>query len=456
MQIKRLRFLVTRVGFFIPFTWYFLLFSLIIFLGYRWLKIKSAIPDSAYRDIFTLLLKLTLLFGIIVIAFGLLSVIVSFVYFKWQQKKKVLEFRIQTQPSELSGSEQQVKIHVSPVLKPLLGFIRLRVNYDEFLFSEKFSLVKSSTNKLFNTSVDGVYQWDLPGIREYRVEKVIVYFEDLFQFFSMASSLNVNNSFHTSPVKQTIKPIQAHPRKTDETTTRIDELKKVEGELINYKNFESNDDVRRIVWKIYAKNKELVVRIPEIVDPYASHVYLFPSFHTMFNVQGNEVMEVSFLNYYKTMCWSVYEQLRGKNLDVRYVADQDVPINNSLTSENERVQYAISASRWQLQTDLKSFVKTRDASVVIISSLTDPEEVKEILEKHGHNISFLLVPLSEAIDVSNAFGWLRWLFVQEEKNKLSVYKTNWSLSLLRPKLIQNEKLLKKILREYHKSVTLSE
>ena len=38
--------------------------------------------------------------------------------------------------------------------------------------------------------------------------------------------------------------MEAFPRKTEDTATRIEEIKKVEGEHINYKNFESNDDVQ--------------------------------------------------------------------------------------------------------------------------------------------------------------------------------------------------------------------
>ena len=83
----------------------------------------------------------------------------------------------------------------------------------------------------------------------------------------------------------------------------------MEGEYLNYKNFENNDDVSRIVWKIYAKNKELVVRIPEIMDPYASHVYLYASFFTSFNVAGSTPVEVPFLNYYKAMIWTLYQNL---------------------------------------------------------------------------------------------------------------------------------------------------
>ena len=95
------------------------------------------------------------------------------------------------------------------------------------------------------------------------------------------------NFFNGPPLKATGNII-VQPKKTEETNMRIEEMRKVEGELLNYKNFETNDDVRRIVWKIYAKNKELVVRIPETNDPYASHIYFYASFY---NAISNDVYE---------------------------------------------------------------------------------------------------------------------------------------------------------------------
>ena len=110
-------------------------------------------------------------------------------------------------------------------------------------------------------------------------------------------------------------------------------MRKVEGEFLNYKNFENNDDVRRIVWKIYAKNKELVVRIPEMMDPYASHVYLYASFFSSSISKAMRTVEDPFLNYYKVITWSVYQNLVKQGFEVRYIPDQDATKNNQSMSE---------------------------------------------------------------------------------------------------------------------------
>lgn len=453
-RLRNIRQIFKRIGFYIPFTWYFVLFCAAAATGYHWLKGQAGLPGSAYKDIFELLLRFALLFGLAIFCFALITVLSAFVYFAWQRRKGHADFRISTPPAvESAQPKQTIAFYMKPVLSPLLGFIKLRLKYDSVHFSEKFSIVRRFQRKLFSTTVEGIYNWQLPEIREYRVEKAIIYFEDFFQFFSVAIPVRSSSSFYTQPAMRPSKEINTYPRKTEETSTRIEQLKKVEGELINYKNFESNDDVRRIVWKIYAKNKELVVRIPEILDPYASHMYLYPSFFSSFGINGNEVIGIPFLNYYKSMIWSAYRQLVRKGFEVRYISDQDISKAYS-DSEEEQVKYAVSVSRWQTSLELKDFVKTGDASVVIISSLSDPDQVRSLLETHGSDISFIFIPLSDSLKKQNVADWLQWLFVQQEKEKAAMYKTGWSLSALRLRVRKNEKELRKLVKAYERSAVM--
>ncbi|MDX2172587.1 MAG: DUF58 domain-containing protein [Bacteroidota bacterium] len=448
---SKIRLILKRIGFYLPFTIYFVLFLICVFLGYRWLNRQANIPDSGYKDVFSLLLTIALGACVFIICFGFISVLAAFVFIKLKQKNNKIDFQINQLADNKSSIKRHFSIKMHPVLKPLLGFIKVRLNYDDTLYSEKFSLIKEGNFTFFNLTVNGVYNWNLPEIREYKVQKAIIYFEDFFQFFSLAVRLNTNKTFNTLPETESVKELKPFPRKTEETVTRIEELKKVEGELINYKNFESNDDVRRIVWKIYAKNKELVVRIPEIMDPYASHIYLYNSFYSSINVSGNEIFEIPFLNYYKTACWSLYKQLLTKGLEVRTVSDQPIP-NKNFSSQEEQIQYAITDSKWQNEVGLKEYIKTNNASIVVISSLSNLSEVKELLDQFGNQISFVFVSLTESFKKQRITDWMTWLFLQKEKDKTEIYKTNWAVSTSRSKVIENEKEIKELLNKYEKSV----
>ncbi len=466
-HLKNIRKQLQIAGYYFPFTWYLILFLAGCWIGYQWLVNTPPIPGSAYDDIFYLLLQIAIWFLVVIIVTGFISVLIPYFLFKWKLRKNGIDFRIETKTEKenLTGAKrkkkysfsdtaeikQTVQLYIHPILQPFLGFIKIRLQYDHFQFSEKFSLIEQTKIKLFNYTIDGVYHWSLPEIKEYKIEKLVIYFEDFFQFFSLTALMNTQSRFHTHPTSLSRKMINAMPRKTEENNIRINELKKLEGEFLNYKNFEDHDDVRRIVWKIYARNKQLVVRIPEIVDPYASHIYLYASFFSSFNEQGNEMIEIPFLNYYKTQVWTIFQQLTKQGLEVRFVPDQETDTAN-FSDGIQQIKYNISISKWQKEKDLKTYIQPSEASVVVISSLSNAEDVQELLERYGHEISFVFISLTEILEKQYLTDWIQWVFVQEEKDDLAVYKTNWRLSGLRSKIVKNEKKLKKLLQSYEKAV----
>ncbi|HKG68843.1 MAG TPA: DUF58 domain-containing protein [Segetibacter sp.] len=453
MNFSRTTDKIKQAAFYIPFTIYFVVFAIAAIIGFKMLDNDQINAYSSFADIFRLLLRVALGFTVAIISIAFIPVLVSFIYYKYQQRKKGIRFDISTDVKESELNQKQtVRLLISPVLKPLFGFIKLRLLYDQKHYSKKFSLLENSRRKFFSTSIEGTYHWTLPQIKEYHVEKAVLYFEDIFQFFSIAVNLPASSHFFTQPTTKGIKDLNVTPRKTEETNTRIDQLRKVEGEFLNYKNFENNDDVRRIVWKIYAKNKELVVRIPEIMDPYASHIYLYASFFSRYNTEGNSAIEIPFLNYFKVVTWSVYQNLVKRGFDVRYIPDQEVA-KNKMADDQQWVKYSISTSKWHQVKDLKTYVKINDASVVMVSSLSDADEVKDLMENYGKDITFIFIKLTDSFKNQNIIDWVQWLFVQNQKDDIDVYKRSWALSPLRMKIKENENRLTKILEKYQEAGT---
>ncbi|MEP6846692.1 MAG: hypothetical protein ABI861_11835 [Panacibacter sp.] len=450
---KNIRGFTQPAIFYIPFTYYFVLFTVAIALANNFLGTKLEVPDSSFTDIFKLLLKTGTWFLVMILVVALFSVLASFIVFLVKKKKNAIGVSIKTVAVANNDPVQKIHISFSPVLKPLLGFIKLRLHYDTELYSEKFLLAEENQKTLFSTRFAGDYEWQLPEIREYHVEKLIVYFEDFFQFFSFTVALPVQDRFYTHPFAPPVKDIQLSPRKTEDTATRIEELKKVEGEYLNYKNFENNDDVRRIVWKIYAKNKELVVRIPEVLDPYASHAYIYASFYNSFDIAGNTTAEIFFLNYYKRVLWGIYQQLNKQGYALRFKQDQQTP-SRHFNDALQAIQYTITTSSWQKDKDLKAFVNNKDASIIVISSLCNADDVQTMLDNHSGGTVFVLVKLSNSLHYSYFMGIIKWLFVQAEKNEVEIYKSKWRLSLLRSKVQQNEKKLEAMLEKYSKTVVI--
>ncbi|MDQ2751763.1 MAG: DUF58 domain-containing protein [Bacteroidota bacterium] len=443
---------IRRFSFYLPFTWYFVVFALCCLGGYFWIRTFPKLPDTAYADIFPLLLHIAFLFLLIFLSLSFLSVVFSFLYFLIKKRRNQIQFLVETKATsnENLNGKQEVFVKMLPIIKPLLGFVKIRLQYDEQHVSKKFSLVEQRAGKLISTSIEGTYHWQLPAIKEYRIEKALIYFEDFFQFFSFALPVATNNRFYTVPNGTAGKTIKTFPRKTENTTTRIEEIKRVEGEYLNYKNFEGNDDVRRIVWKIYAKNKELVVRIPEVLDPYASHVYFYASFFSSFGKALGEVIEVPFLNYYKTYVWSIYRQLVNQGFEVRYLPDQSFA-STGTGDIQQNVKHSISISHWQTDKNVKGYVNAKDAAMVVVSSLNDADEVAQLAEQWGNDISFVFVKLSDSLGNHQLGDWLQWLFVKNEQDTVTEYKRKWNFALLRSKILDNEKKLKAILQQFSKA-----
>lgn len=448
---KKWKFLLNRIGFYFPFTSYFLLFTFVSLAGYSWLRSRTQIKDSSFSAILELLVGIALAFSLTIICLGFISTFFNWILFRIKLKNGKVHYKIETQLSNENSERRKIKIELHPSLKPLLGFIRLRLIYDKTHFSKKYSLLAPGNEKIFESGLNGIFYWDLPEIREYSVETSLLYFEDFFQFFSFVVPITTSERLYTPPNKLDSTDLSSNPRKTEETNIRIDELKRVEGELLHYKDFESNDDVRRIVWKIYAKNKELVIRVPEILDPYASHIYLYASFYNSLSLPETEIISVPFLNYYKTATWTVYEALSKKGFEVRFVPDQITAQLNS-SDLKETVQYAITLSNWQKDLNIKNFVNRRTASVVLISSLSDPSELKDLTNEMGNDVTFLLVKLSDCMQENKITEWLKWLFVQENEKDGALFKAAWKLSPLRLKILQNEKELERIIKEHDRSL----
>ncbi len=430
-------------SFFLPLRWYGLLFSAALLLVYVWLKAKvPAVSEdgaSSFGDIIGLLLKVALVFVLILLMLALLSVLIPYVVFLWQERKKKIQLLLKTRLNDVS-TRTAMHLQLQPIWQPLFGFLRLRLIYDDKLFTPKFSLTsESSAFRFFKNQLAGNYYWQLPATKEYQVHNCIVYFEDIFQIFSFAVQVPVDSQFFTKPQNNEEAIPSVLPRKTENEETRIEELRRVQGEYLNYKNFEDHDDVRRIVWKIYAKNKELVVRIPETLSPYASHIYLYASFHTHFNT--GEVAEVPMLNYFKAYVWRAFQQLQTQGFEVRYMTDQE--LNVAAENVQERVLQQISLSNWHKQNELTQFVQPNNAAVAIVHSLTHVNEVKQLMS--NSNCTILFVPLTDALKVQNIGDWVKWIFVQAEEDELSKYRMLWNLTANRSQILENEKAIRKVL-----------
>ncbi|MDQ6890078.1 MAG: DUF58 domain-containing protein [Bacteroidota bacterium] len=448
MMISYLKKKIKRAGYFVPFRWQLVILLVALLLAGNWLIKNNALPETSRTAIIHLFIIFTTWFALAILTFSFLSVFVPWMLFTLNKKNKRTSVKIKIAEKEnLLNETQQIKIEIDKIIKPLFGFIRLRLFYDGENVSPKFTPVDSAFKKnFFSMTLTGLYKWPLKHIKEYEINKGIIYFEDFFPFFSLITQLPANSNFFTHPPPLASQQLIVRPKKTQETNTRIEEIRKVDGEFLNYKNFENNDDVRRIVWKIYAKNKELVVRIPETNDPYASHVYFYASFYNAISNDLYEAFNALFLNLFKTVTWNIYEQISRQNVLIQFIPDQQTKTYYA-DDPVQKIKYFISTASWQKQNDLRQYFDNRNASILCISSFSDALQVDEILQKAGSGLAVVFVELTNSFEKVKITTWLQWLFIKPERKSTDQLKIAFNLSPLKRKMLENENRIKKVIEK---------
>ncbi len=448
MNIKSIKHKIKSIGYFIPFKIHFVILLIALVCAASWLIRNNALPETSRTAIINLFISVTSWFALSIVFISFLTAFIPWVVFIISKRHNRSSLKIKTGEQEsVLHKNKGITVTIDHITRPLFGYIRLRLFYDGQKVSQKFSLVSSHLKKnFFSRQIEGIFNWPVKNIREYNINAGIIYFEDFFQFFSFAIVHPANSNFFTPPPPMQTNELMVKPKKTEETTNRIEEIRKVEGEFLNYKNFENNDDVRRIVWKIYAKNKELVVRIPETNDPYASHIYFYASFHNSVSNDLYEAFNTQFLNHFKTIVWNSYEQLSRQNVLLQFIPDQttktyfaDDPV--------QKVKYFVSTASWQKQNELLHYFDNRSASVLCISSFNSSSEIEDILGKTGKGLAIVFVQLSNSFEKIDVTDWMQWLFIKPESKSTDKLKMAFNLSPLKKKMIDNEKRIKQVLNK---------
>jgi len=442
---------------YVPFTANTLLLGTAIWLAYHFLfnrRPATQAEESAASFLPFILLMGRLLFWFLLalLMLSLLSTLAAWLWYLWRRQsgKSRLELSF---TNETKGRRGRSRLYVNATLpgafRPLLGFVKGRLFYDDLRLTGKFPLLGSLARRgrLFRSAIAGKSRLLLPDIREYQLRGAFVFFEDMLRLISLPAHETGAGHFYQPPrlLRQEEQPVQ--PKKTESMDVRIDEMRRVEGELLNYKDFEAGDDVRRIVWKIYAKNKDLVVRTPELFEPYASHLYFYASFHAHLPASWLDAPFLSeMLNFYKNHVWTVYEALTKKEFELRYIPDQPTTLPDSL-SDAEKASRTISASTWQQQESLSQYFNTRRGAVLCVSSLNDPQELQQVLEQSGAGTVVYYVALSKTFRHLILWGWLKRLIFLPPKDRLNRLRTRWTFSPLKYQLKSRERIIEKILRD---------
>ena len=406
---------------------------------------------SPFLPFIILMGKVALWFVVALVGLSVLSTFVTFLYYLLLRHDKGIKLQLEFTTETKKGKKHKLFLHarLDGVIRPILGFIKGRLFYDDNVMTDRFSLLsnKRKEQSLWREAITGKSRLNLPDIKEYELKGGIVYFQDMLHLFSLAAAQPIGGHFYQPPILMEGNDTDVFPKKTETMDVRIEQLRRVEGEYLNYKDFESGDDVRRIVWKVYAKNRELVVRMPELYEPYASHLYLYASFHASVKSQWmSEGYLKEMLNYYKNCVWTVYDTLSHKEWNVRYIPDQTFNIPEQL-SDDEKTARIISNSNWHKDASLQQYFNPKSGTVLCISSFIEPQELTNMLDRCDGSTVVYFIKISNVLKHFAPLNLLGRLIFLPPQDRLSRLRTRWTFSPIRFQVYKREKEIEEILRK---------
>jgi len=453
MNRKLIKWKVRYYWQYFPFTLNTVLCAIVVWAAWK-LLYKPMVKGedvSPLMPFIILMGKMVLWFMAGLILLSVLSTFVSYFYYLWLKSKKGYKLQVEFTTETKKGKKNKLFLNarLDGVIRPILGFVTGRLYYDDNVMTDRFGLLsnKRKEKSMIRQAITGRSRFSLPDIKEYEIKGGFVYFQDMLHLFKLTSAQPMGGHFYQPPVLTSEEDANVFPKKTETMDVRIEQLRRVEGEPLNYKDFESGDDVRRIVWQVYARSRELVVRVPEMFEPYASHLYFYASFHASVKAQWmGEGYLKEMLNYYKNNVWTIYDTLSKKEWEMRYIPDQAFNIPEQLP-EDEKCARIISNSEWQRDTGLQQYFNPKSGTVLCISSLTDPQELQNALDRCDAATVVYFVRLSHAFKHFVPLSWIARLIFQPPQDRLSRLRTRWTFSPVRLQVQKREKEIEDILKK---------
>lgn len=412
-------------------------------------------PDAedgtkSFAPLVVLLAKAGILILLGMVVFSLLSTVIAYLVYRYRRAHGTASFALNIRNSMEQGNVVDIRPSLSRSWRPLLGHVSGRLILKDKSLSKIFVLGSTKLRKhsLRSEAIYGSDIMQFPDVQEYQVEGILLYFEDMLRLIRLPAKEAGNERFYNPPSQGPAKEPGVQPLSTRESYIRIEQMRNVEGEMLHYKQFEFGDDVRRIVWKIYGKNRELIVRNPEMRDPYASRIEFYASFHQgLKQIIPATSLSRAMLNTYKNAVWTLYRSLAERDeWELHYVPEQNIAA--SIADTDERTAYQIAQAEWQDHNGIEHYFDLKKGSVFCIHSLTDAEALAEFLDNGGSEKFIYMAYLSDAFEQKRSH-WLKKIFFfgadKDEKN--AVYPA-WAFSPLRKQVLKNEALLSKVLKEH--------
>ena len=423
-------------------TSFILLSSVIFIIGYS----KKITDYTAFSDIFSLLLKIIVFVVLMIFTFSMLSSLYAYLRYKSLIKSKRISPEITFfRTTDDSDGKIRCKAVIQNALRPLGVSASVALNFRNYTAPE-YRLGYFREKKTGIKGLKGNFTITPPEIGNYDLKSVSIRFRDIFKLFSLRITQKASGKCTTIPSADRFEIGEIFPVRSREEIKRTNIVRRQPGEWLKFKNFEPADDIRRIVWQIYARNKELIIRSQELHNMYSSRIDIYASFYnSLFGDPAANKLNSLFLNAYKNKIWSVIKTFEDNNdLEIRFVPDQ-VFAETSSPDLSETLS-GLAAMNWHEDLKPSDYHRQGDVSVLCITSLIPAEELLAMLRTGISGTLIMFVPVSE-INNASLSNMIKEIFtVPDNENGFGVWK--WLVSPYRLRLRKNEVRIKELLAEH--------
>lgn len=426
---------------FFPLRLNFFVFSLLMFIIYQFSQ-QSTVETSSFHHFLMLMSKIGFWILALTLTISLLTVAAACLYFI--RHRNYFNVRIHKKESEAEHNIL-VETSIDKIVRPVLGNIGVRYLYNKNQLSPAFILKNRQTVFSLLPLISHRSTIDLPNVKEYNLEAALLSFQDLFRFFSFTFKNSIQSQFINLPYEIETSKTEVEPKTTQTDEVRTNTLRKIQGEWLEYKKYEATDDIRRIVWKVFAKNKELIVRKQEVLSPYATNINCYVSFYSEYSFSQNCSDAMS--DFYKNYVWSFFKELSSNELEVKLQFDQ---FQTGVT-DSALIAEQIAQANWQSVLPASKFCDTQKGSVVFLQSLIPTNEIEKVLDGCGKNILVVYVDLTAVFASTSKMPLWKRIFLKPKNQRNEELYINWKTSpsrlLINKEIEKHKKLLENTLAQ---------
>lgn len=342
-----------------------------------------------------------------------------------------------------NDNRNRLHIVVREAFAPLIGVLHAFITTEQRNYIHPVLFLKNKFRLLKPVGTHSTQPVVLPHYIPYRFRTVTLQYMDILRMTALPVKIPADFQFQNYPPDHRLTDKIIRPLIHREDNEALVIPRKKDGDYLHYKNFESGDDVRRIVWKIYAKNKDLIVRVPEQEYETANTCYMSYSAVTEHPIAAPFALIA--LDYFKWSLWNTYSTLRRQNNLLLKQFKGTVP----LLPEETLIRNYITNLQWQTPAETHN-IDTRHDNIICLHSGMPMVEIARLTARLQPAQTVYFIPLSQAFQVNlMARGLKKIFFITLNANPVVQAKIKFQFSGTRRKWKKKETEIIALLQQQH-------